>query len=180
MSTTLYSASPGSFALVQQGMLMPLTISSVGGGASTTAQVDTGSTISSVDIGLLERIHAPVVGSVAISTVDGNSVVPAYSVTLASLGIGLSAQPVYVLGDTLPAPVQALIGRDVLSLYRLTYDGALGSWEIDAQHAIQRPSSATWLILGAAGLAVVGGIALYDAERTRALAERIARRVRGR
>lgn len=179
-STTLYGAAPGSFALVEQGMLLPLTIAGPRGVVTTTAQVDTGSTISSVDSALLQQIGAPVVGNVEITTVEGSSIVPAYKVTLDVQGFPLAPTAVDVLGDSLPAPVQALIGRDDLSLYRLTYNGALGTWEIDAQRPIPRPSSATWMLLGAAGLAAVSGIALYNAEKTKALAERIARRVRRR
>ncbi len=180
MSNTLYNSSPGAFGLVQQGMLMPLTVSSIGGTVNTTAQVDTGSTISSVDLGLLQKIGAPVVGTVAISTVQGDSIVPLYRVALTSGGVPLSSNYVDVLGDSLPAPVQALIGRDVLSLYQVDYNGALGSWSMQAEHPINRPSSTTWLILIGAGLAVAGGVALYDAEKTRKVTQALMRRLRRR
>jgi hypothetical protein len=165
----IYAATPGALSLAGVGMLLPIVVSAGDGRAQVvTAQVDTGSDVSSVDDGLLRGLGADVIGSAQISTVDGTTEVSVYDVDLSTpAGVSLTAGlPGGVLGDSLPYGVRCLIGRDVLARLVLQYSGPDGAWSIDAPQALplgpQYGLSPFWATVWAS--VIGGGVLLGIAE----------------
>lgn len=150
------SSSPGPLALVEAGAVLPVLVR-VGAGqpVEVQAEIDSGSTISSVDQALLLSLGAPQIGSVPIATVDGSSIAPVYAATISTVdGYNLSDGLPGVLGDTLPGHTRVLIGRDILSQLALTYNGQAGTWTLQGGGAVPVASgiSPFWLAVGASFL----------------------------
>jgi hypothetical protein len=119
----------------------------------TNALVDTGSSASSVDEHVLQRIGALRQGTTRIVTVTGPSQVPVYRAQVQTeAGTLLVDHLDEILGDHLPGDVQVLLGRDALAQLNFTYDGG-GVWTMGTHRddGCHRPS-----LLGLAG-AVAGG-----------------------
>lgn len=163
----LAAGSPGVEALVRNGALLPVVIASGAASRITQAMIDTGSTASSVDRGLLEAIGAPRVGQIRIATVMGHETAPVYAATVAtSDGTVLSQGLPGVIGDDLPAPVQCLIGRDILSQWEFVYGGSQGAWSLGPPGQVvvvpQAPPMEGYLLAGLAGAALaLGGMLLF-------------------
>lgn len=175
------SGAPGPVALAEQGPIFPVVVLGPGGSQIYTAQIDDGSSISSVDNAILQALGCPQVGTTTIETVTGTQQVPVYAAGLATLGgVSLSADLPGILGDSLPAGgPRILIGRDVLDRFEFVLNEPGGSWALDAPGT--GPGSSTgglnpWLIAIAAGTAGtllgVGILALGGAARQEALARR--------
>lgn len=177
-STTIVSRGPGPVAMALNGMIAPVVVTGPSGGSyRTQALFDTGSTISSVDLTLLQQLGAQQVGQVTISTVLGSSVAPVYNATL---GLPLASGAVLpisqglpgVLGDSLPGPGRVLIGNDVMSMLILVRDGPAGSWSISVPATTPVPipqqsssNAALALGIGGAAVAVASGVALAVVSR---------------
>jgi len=163
----LAAGSPGVASLVRDGALMPVTITSRGGSRNTQAMIDTGSTASSVDRSLLDAVGAPRIGSVAIRTVMGREEAPVYAAAIvAADGTVLSQGLPGVIGDDLPAPVQCLIGRDILSSWEFVYGGSQGAWSLGPPGQVvvvpQPPPVEGYLLAAIAGAAItLGGVLLF-------------------
>jgi hypothetical protein len=174
----LAQASPGPDLLVQDGATLPVTVSVPGGPSrSVTAQIDLGSTISSVDQSVLSALGAPQIGTVEVQTVTDTQQVPLYGAAMASGPTQLLPAEAGVLGDSLPGAAKALVGRDALQYAGalLDYDAAAGSWTLQAGGQAPAPSGAPWWALGAAVAALGAGAALVaHAEYRRG--ERLGRR----
>jgi hypothetical protein len=135
----------GRRAFVRHGVTVPVRL--VAGGriiGRTIAQVDTGSTIGSVDSRLVRVDRALVaglapVGTTLVSGVNGTMALPLYPVALhTEQGYELTAGP--VLADVLPPPQQALIGRESLARVRFVLDGPTGAWVATAPGAATPPA----------------------------------------
>lgn len=165
MSTTIASAAVGQQQLIAQGPVFAVIVSGPSGSAATHALVDTGSTVSSVDRGLLASVGAVPIGSVPVTTVQGTQTDEVYEVLLSAGGIQLNPGLHQVLGDDLAAPVQVLVGRDVLAGAQLAYDGPSGSWvllETGLPPAVPAPAS-PWIAVGAVAVAGLGAGLLLSA-----------------
>ena len=140
---------------------------STGKSVATTAQIDTGSTITGADQTLLQSLGAPAVGSLPVGTPGGSYQADLYQAQVIYRGINLTAGlPGGVLGEDLPAPLQALIGRDVLQQYDFIYDGTEGAWSLSSTGIAPALGSSTALWIGA-GLVVAGAGIVLLAEAAR-------------
>jgi len=162
----VYSASPGPVLMALEGLVLPVRVVGPLGSVATLAQVDTGSSISSVDMGVLVRVGAVQTGREPVETISpGVQYVPLYrSVSISTEGgVALTDGLPGVLGDTLPAPVQVLVGRDVLSGLVLVADGPAGVWSLEGRQSATEPgvppAVRAWLT-GASAVLAVGGLAL--------------------
>jgi predicted aspartyl protease len=158
MSTMIASASVGQQQLIAQGPIFAVTVIGPSGSESTHALIDTGSTVSSVDRGLLASVGAVPIGSVPVTTVQGTQTDEVYEVLLSAGGIQLNPGLHQVLGDDLAAPVQVLIGRDILAGAQLAYDGPSGGWVLwETGLPIASPGPASpWIAVGAVAVAGLG------------------------
>ena len=154
------AAAPGPIGLISQGAVLPVTVQGPDGSIQTQAQIDTGSTISSVDATLLQQTGATPSSQVQIGTVLDTQDVPFFSDAqiIAAGNVDLTAGLSGVLGDTLPPPVQVLIGRDILAQYDLAYAGPQGAWSLSPGGAAVVPRRDLWwaALGGAAAIAGVG------------------------
>lgn len=165
MATIIAQGSPGADLLFEEGAVFPVRVVGPLGSVATQAQIDNGSTISSVDAALLVQVGAVEVTTDAISTVTSSVVVPVDDdvQVLTAGGVNLAAGLPGLLADNLPPPVQVLIGRDVLSQYEFDEQGS-GSWELEQEGAgASAPtpggvSAVDVLLLSAAGSLVAFGI----------------------
>jgi hypothetical protein len=156
--TVVFTRQIGRSGFIRQGMLLPVRVGKHG---TTTAQVDTGSTVSSVDRNLLAKLGYKPTGKMQVYGVNGTMQLPVYPVGLATAD-GYVLTPGPVLGDDLPAPVQALVGRDVLANLHLSVNGPLGAWAITASKVPvveQAVSGWTWPVGVAAVTALTAAIA---------------------
>lgn len=177
----LAQATPGAVALQQNGLLSPVLVEGASGQAPTQAMWDTGSTISSVDRGLLQQVGAQAVGSVQVGTVSGTTTVPVYSARILTPGgYALTDGSTGVLGDNLPAPTQVLLGREVMAQGTLSVNGGGGRWSFATPAAGGGGVAGVspWLIAAGAVASIAGmGLVLWGSvEREE---ERVAAR-RGR
>ena len=185
MSTSIVVASgrPGPVALALDGINLTVVVTGPTGlsysspGLFNTAKpgaralLDTGSTISSVDLSILQLVAAQQVGQVTISTVLGSSVAPVYNATI-GLPLANAVLPLMnglpgVLGDSLPGPERVLIGDDIMSNLILVRDGPAGSWSLSVPATTpvpipQQSSNTAAVALGIGGIAVAAasGVAL--------------------
>jgi hypothetical protein len=171
--------------LEAQGANVPVTIfvPATGKTATTTAQIDTGSTISGVDQALLQSLGAPAIGSLPIGTPGGSFEANLYQAKIVYQGLDLTAGlPGGVLGEQLPAPVQSLVGRDVLANYDLVYEGQQGAFALSANGAAPGSTTLSWLL--GIGLVLLGAGAAIAAEKVeqehRALVRRRPFNIEGR
>lgn len=162
--------SPGPDLLASQGIELPVTIVAHATGQQTDlmAQLDTGSTISGVDQGVLQNLGASVIGSLPIGTPSGDVTDSLYDASIVYQGEDLTAGlPGGVLGEDLPPPDQALIGRDILRRWEVVYDGQTGTWSILSRTVAPVASTSEKALVGV-GLILLGigaAVAFRDAER---------------
>lgn len=150
--------SPGPRTLQDWGPVLPVTLTGPGGTIQTQAMVDTGSSMSSVDEGLLAQIGVQPCGSTDVETVAGVVAIHLYTATISTAdGRHLVGGSCKVLGNRLPGEPQVLLGRDVLAGLRFAYDGVAGSWSLDTAGgaAAPVPELSVWSI--AAG-SLVGSV----------------------
>lgn len=174
----LAQANPGPDLLVQDGALLPVTVSVPGGPSrNVTAQVDLGSTISSVDRSVLAALGAPQIGTVEVQTVTDVQQVLLYGAALSSGPTQLLPAEAGVLGDDIQGRTKALLGRDALQYAGalLDYDAAAGSWTLQVGGQAPAPSGAPWWVLGAS-VAVLGVGAALVAHAEYRKGERLGRR----
>jgi hypothetical protein len=178
------SGSPGPVALALGGITLPVVVTGPSGTVSVTAQfktkamMDTGSTVSSVDIAILQQVGAQQVGQVTISTVEGSAVAPVYN---AGIGMQLASGAVLPLmvglpgelGDSLPGSTRVLIGDDIMSKLILERNGPAGTWSVSVPATTPMPylppgsqnNMALWLGIGGITVAVGSAAALLLVSR---------------
>lgn len=107
-----------------------------GGGASSapqtfTAMVDSGASISCINISAAQALGIPQVSSTQLGGVGGSSEAPIYAAALNLVQYGVTVDPVQIAGVGNPLPgVDMLIGRDILKQLDFEYKGAEGSFAI--------------------------------------------------
>lgn len=148
----MLGGSPGPVALRRRGAVAEVIVAGTGGAARAPALIDTGSTVSAVDLELLRQVGAPQIGSRGVGTVGGVIVMPVHAVRLLTpSGVVLADT---ALGDDPrdggTAGVRVLLGRDVLARFRLVYDGPGGAWGLDQPAP---PAGLSPALLFTAGLA---------------------------
>jgi hypothetical protein len=158
---TLAQGSPGALPLELNGMLMPVTVVGPSGHVDTTAEIDTGSTITGADVSLLQQVGAQPISSIPVETPIGDGNIQLYSAQIWSGNDMLTAGLPGVLGEQLSPPAQVLIGRDVLASMRLVYQGPTGQWSLQTATAVPRPSTALIVGVGAVLVAAGVGLAIY-------------------
>jgi hypothetical protein len=97
------------------------------------ALIDTGASMTNVDVGILQGLGLSPTGTVAVATPSATSVQqPTYACVLSFPGTPLPPFPFnVVIGSQLAGfGVAALIGRDVLAFCQLVYNGPEGFWTI--------------------------------------------------
>lgn len=99
-----------------------------------TALIDTGARMSSIDVGIAERLNLPIIGP----PIDGIAASGPFrsDPVLALIHLPDFETTVYGRFLTLPLvehdlPVQVLIGRDILRRRKLSYDGIVGIWAME-------------------------------------------------
>lgn len=153
------SASPGAVALFEDGSTFTASLVGATGQLTVQVEIDTGSTVSGVDVALLQQVGAQVVTGVTIpvQTPSGNAMDQLYQARLLVGGIDLFAGLPGVLGEYLPSGPRVLLGRDALAGMQYVYDGVNGTWSLIGTVAPQRQAAAGLDI--AAGIVVAGLIA---------------------
>ncbi len=148
--------------LQQAGPVAPVLVHVPGGqGRVVDAQPDDGSTISSVDLSVLQAIGAPIIGQQTVETVTGTQTVNVYGAAIltpdgqeqiltASSG---------VLGVTIGGGVMALLGRDVMASLDFAYQGPQGTWQLTQPGVIPPAPVSPWWY-AAAGAMALGGVGL--------------------
>lgn len=96
------------------------------------ALIDTGASVTSVDVSILDSLGIRAVGQLPISTPSGSSNQGIYSCQFSFPGTPIPVLPfVNVVGSLLKTQgILALIGRDLLRSFLLIYDGVHGSWTL--------------------------------------------------
>lgn len=192
------SGSPGPVALALGGITLPVVVTGPSGTVATTGQfktkamMDTGSTVSSVDLSILQQVGAQQVGQVTISTVLGSSVAPVYN---AGIGMQLASGAVLPLmvglpgelGDQLTGSTRVLIGDDIMSKLILERNGPAGTWSVSVPATTPMPylppgsqnNMALWLGIGGITVAVgsLGALFLVSRNEQRQIAA-LAKRIR--
>lgn len=144
----VYQGAEGPAGFVTWGIMVPVVLVPGQGRAREVhiwAQLDTGSTESSIDTGLAALLRMHPTGHVPVGAFGGTIQAPIYTANLRAtngriltanqlLGANLSPIPLHTLQDL--AQVQAmgkegmlaLLGRETLTYLDLTIDGPAGSW----------------------------------------------------
>lgn len=95
------------------------------------ALVDTGASVTAIDVSLAQRLGLPVTGEIDIAHAGGISKQPVYSALFRIPDPFVEWDPMAVSGSTLSgAPFQILIGRNVLCSMTLSYDGKSGRFSM--------------------------------------------------
>ena len=96
---------------------------------SYPALVDTGATSSCIDSGLAERLRLPIVDRYQVRGVHGLYEVNAHLAQIYIPSLDWTISKALAAGDLYDEhnPIFALIGRDFLRNFRMTYDGRTGS-----------------------------------------------------
>lgn len=111
---------------------LPVVLAGPKGAVLVNALIDTGSTMCSADQGLLDQLGLRPHGVTPVQTIVGVSNVAVYTAEIRTTdGCVLLPAGSHILGDSLPPPIQVLIGRDVLAGAKLNYDGPGGAWRLD-------------------------------------------------
>lgn len=139
---------PGQTGLANAGPQMPVVLSGPSGHGIYTAEIDEGSSISSVDLAVLRRLGCQQSGTADVGTVMGSGQEPIYTCGMAALdGVDLAAGLPGVLGDSLPAGgPRVLIGRDILQRFDFQYDGPGGTWQLGAPGAAPQQGPNPWRV----------------------------------
>ncbi|MFP4136310.1 MAG: aspartyl protease family protein [Candidatus Acetothermia bacterium] len=96
---------------------------------SSKGLIDTGASISAIDLDLLQKLNISPIGATKVSTPSGQATQELYAVKFSFPGKGLpDMTSLNVLGSDLKRQnISALIGRDILRHCLLVYDGTSGS-----------------------------------------------------
>lgn len=149
---------PGARALAGYGPVLAVILSGPQGEVRTSAMVDTGSSISSADEGLLAQIGVEPCGTRQVDTVAGTVAIPLYTAEIRTAqGQLLAGGRCKILGNRLPGEPEVLLGRDVLITLHLHYDGPGGAWSLEGDGAA-RPALPLWQI---AAYSAVGSVIGY-------------------
>jgi hypothetical protein len=91
--------------------------------------IDTGASISAIDVDMLQKLDISPIGATKVSTPSGQATQELYAVKFSFPGKGLpDMTSLNVLGSNLKKQdICALIGRDILRHCLLVYDGTSGS-----------------------------------------------------
>jgi hypothetical protein len=127
-------------ALQRRGPILPIRIglpsASAKDGAETVmeevqALVDTGASITAVNMSVAERLGLVATGSLELGGVTGSATRPIYGVRLVMPEPGYTFDPIQVVGADLNTPdFEVLIGRNLLCSMLMTYDGTRGQFAL--------------------------------------------------
>jgi hypothetical protein len=127
--------------LVRDGAILQVQVSSpaAGGGGnpqSFTAMIDSGASISCINIGAAQQLGLQQVSSTQLGGVGGVSEAPIYAAALTLPQFSVTVDPVQIAGVANPLPnVDMLIGRDVLRSLHFDYHGGQGAFTITQEEA---------------------------------------------
>lgn len=102
-----------------------------GNPATFTAMIDSGASITCINISAAQALGIPQVSSTQLGGVGGSSEAPIYAAALTLPEYGVTVDPVQIAGVGNPLPgVDMLIGRDLLRFLEFTYQGSQGAFTI--------------------------------------------------
>lgn len=92
------------------------------------ALFDTGCTITSVDKSVIDRLNLKTIGFANTGTANGAVIVSQHTISIAFPGTGLTGKSLHVIQsvDLSGQPISALIGRDLMASWHITYNGPGG------------------------------------------------------
>lgn len=128
--------------LAVNGALLQVQVSppaGYGGGTPKvfTAMVDSGASITCINMGAAQQMDIPQVSSTQLGGVGGMTTAPIYAVALTLPEYGVSVDPVQIAGVGNPLPgVDMLIGRDLLRLLEFDYQGSQGAFTIKQRKSV--------------------------------------------
>ncbi len=112
-------------AAIREGGGVPGTIEEV------QALVDTGASITAINMATAARLGLIATGSVQIGGVTGVSTQPLYGARIVMPEPGFTFDPIQIVGAPLNAPdFELLIGRNLLCSMMMTYDGPRGQFAL--------------------------------------------------
>lgn len=120
--------------LAVNGAIMQVQVGQPGGGAGQTftAMIDTGASITVLNIPLARQLSLQQVSSTQLGGVGGTSEAPIYAAALTIPQFGVTVDPIQIAGVGNPLPgVDMLIGRDVLRSLHLEYHGGQGAFTLE-------------------------------------------------
>jgi predicted aspartyl protease len=121
--------------LLVNGAIMQVQVSvpgAGGGGQTFTAMIDTGASISCINISLAQQLGLQQVSSTLLGGVGGQMESPIYAAALHVPQFNVTVDPIQIAGVQNPLPgVDMLIGRDVLASLHLEYHGGSGSFTLE-------------------------------------------------
>lgn len=123
-------------ALAVNGAILQVQVSppaGYGGGTpkTFTAMVDSGASITCINIGAAQTLEIPQVSSTQLGGVGGMSEAPIYAAALVLPEYGVTVDPIQIAGVGNPLPgVDMLIGRDLLRFLEFDYKGSQGAFTI--------------------------------------------------
>lgn len=124
-------------ALRERGAILPIQVglpSSMAKGKppeEIQAMIDTGASITAINVSAAQRIGLPVTGSARIGGVTGASDMPVYGALLRFPDPKIDFDPIPIAGATMGgAPFEMLIGRNILCRMLLSYDGKKGQFTL--------------------------------------------------
>jgi predicted aspartyl protease len=96
---------------------------------SGQALIDTGASITAVNLPVIQQLGINPVGTAQVYTPQGNATQSLYPIKLTFSGVPITIDLRAVLGSDLTGQnCIALIGRDILSICLVVYNGVLGSF----------------------------------------------------
>lgn len=92
------------------------------------ALLDTGCTTTSIDRSVAEKLGLKAIGFVQSLTANGPMQCNQHLVSIQFPGIDIKGKPVHTIYtvDLIGQPIDALIGRDLMSKWKITYNGIAG------------------------------------------------------
>jgi len=122
-------------AILQVQVSIPAAYGQAGGSGGApqtfTAMIDSGASISCINIGAAQQLGLPQVSSTQLGGVGGSSEAPIYAAALVLPEYNVTVDPVQIAGVGNPLPgVDMLIGRDILRMLDFDYRGSEGKFTI--------------------------------------------------
>ncbi len=103
-----------------------------GSGQTFTAMIDTGASISCINISLAQQLGLQQVSSTQLGGVGGSSEAPIYAAALSVPQFGVTVDPIQIAGVQNPLPgVDMLLGRDILRSLHMEYHGGQGAFTLE-------------------------------------------------
>lgn len=103
-----------------------------GGGQTYSAMIDTGASITCINMSLAQTLGLQQVSSTLLGGVGGSSEAPIYAAALKVPQFGVTVDPVQIAGVNNPLPgVDMLIGRDILRQLHLDWHGGNGAFTLE-------------------------------------------------